>query len=418
MDCAKIDRNELAEKYLHRQLDEASQDEFEIHILECGQCLQAVELLQDIRFDLNERAPAIRTYTSVPPGWFRWQWIAAACSFLIIGSLGLLQFSRLRRAPQPAVATHTQTSADRNSAGSPPQVAVNSQPINGRNYTDFTLNDSQVTRDNAPTRPSAQQLKGKRALSNPAVSGTAGDLSHGELAANSGEKGTPETSPGQNWTAATSSSEGGPPTAIGAGNPAPSAATNPVAPSSQVGSEVSQLAAVRALPYTFSGVSSSQPSSGGSVRLKHEPASGISGNPATSPRPGTTGFETAQDLFQDAMTEYVDGRYDSATTLLGQAVELDPQFAEGNLYLGICDLLQGNAGGAVVPLQSAVRGKKPGVAQAAHFYLAKAYLQQYKLAEAETELRAAAAIPGRLAAEANAMIPRLQAVRRASEIKK
>ena len=70
-DCGKTDRNELAEKYLNGQLDEAEQDTFEIHILECGQCLDTVELLQAVRFDLTERASVIRTQTPAVRGWLR-----------------------------------------------------------------------------------------------------------------------------------------------------------------------------------------------------------------------------------------------------------------------------------------------------------------------------------------------------------
>jgi lipopolysaccharide biosynthesis regulator YciM len=110
------------------------------------------------------------------------------------------------------------------------------------------------------------------------------------------------------------------------------------------------------------------------------------------------------------MTAYVEHRYESATDLLGQAVRMDPQFGEANLYLGICSLLQGNATDAVSPLQSASREKKPTTTQAAHFYLAKAFLKLGRLTDAEAELRAAAAIPGRLTGEANALVQRLQAI--------
>ena len=70
-DCGKTDRNELAEKYLNGQLDGAEQDTLEIHILECEQCLDTVELLQAVRFDLTERASVIRTQTPAVRGWLR-----------------------------------------------------------------------------------------------------------------------------------------------------------------------------------------------------------------------------------------------------------------------------------------------------------------------------------------------------------
>jgi anti-sigma factor RsiW len=43
MQCQELHRDELAEKYLNGQLDPAAQDEFEIHLLECVQCLRQVE---------------------------------------------------------------------------------------------------------------------------------------------------------------------------------------------------------------------------------------------------------------------------------------------------------------------------------------------------------------------------------------
>ena len=116
------------------------------------------------------------------------------------------------------------------------------------------------------------------------------------------------------------------------------------------------------------------------------------------------------------MTAYVERRYDAAADLLSEAVRLDPEFTDANLYLGICRLLQGKAADAVAPLRSASQGKKPAAVQAAHFYLGKTYLQLGKLAEAETEFQAAAAIPGRLRGEAAAIIPRLQAIRQTTDV--
>src|SRR5215470_9426508 len=95
MDCSNIDRNELAEEYLNGALDEANQNDFEIHILDCQKCLQAVEMLQFVRFDLTDRAPAIRSQT--PPQthwWFRWQWALVACSLMIVGVWGLREWRR------------------------------------------------------------------------------------------------------------------------------------------------------------------------------------------------------------------------------------------------------------------------------------------------------------------------------------
>ena len=407
MDCRNIDRNEVAEKYLNGQLDEANQDDFEAHILECEKCLQAVEVLQTVRLDLIERAPAIRAQSAVPKqAWFRWQWAAAACSLLIVVGVGL-QMNRERLTSQPTAATHKPDSsqdspmtAERVAKSQPP---IPNLPENGRNYATETLDKSPPGRDNAPVVASGSKsglsLKGNRIPGMNPQEGTTSSKTSDEnqtVAANSDETKTPAESGSEN-------------SAI---------ATNAASSNLPVGDEISQLAIVRPLPYTFSGVAGSQAGRGVSIRRgNNPPASSVSGGTSPGVHPGAGGFTTAQDFFQDGITAYVEGRYESAANLLGQAVELDPQLADANLYLGICNLLQGKTTDAVRRLQSASQGKKPAVAQAAHFYLAKAYVQQGKLEEADTELRAAAALPGRLKAEANAMIPRLQAVQ-AAQIKK
>src|SRR5215470_19078143 len=105
MDCSNIDRNELAEEYLNGALDEANQNDFEIHILECQKCLQAVETLQVVRFDLTDRAQAIRSQTPAQARWwFRWQWAAVACSLMIVGAWETWQWRQSDAAHQQSVA--------------------------------------------------------------------------------------------------------------------------------------------------------------------------------------------------------------------------------------------------------------------------------------------------------------------------
>ena len=51
MECQELHRDELAEQYLNGQLDPATQDDFEVHILECARCLNRVEAMQALRED-------------------------------------------------------------------------------------------------------------------------------------------------------------------------------------------------------------------------------------------------------------------------------------------------------------------------------------------------------------------------------
>ena len=49
---------------------------------------------------------------------------------------------------------------------------------------------------------------------------------------------------------------------------------------------LTQLATVRPLPYTFSGMAGSQPSKGGSTKGSRTPTSTVAGNAGTNPQPG------------------------------------------------------------------------------------------------------------------------------------
>jgi anti-sigma factor RsiW len=58
MECRELYREESAEKYLNGQLDPAARDEFEVHILECAECLRRVEALEMLRQELAQRTPS------------------------------------------------------------------------------------------------------------------------------------------------------------------------------------------------------------------------------------------------------------------------------------------------------------------------------------------------------------------------
>jgi anti-sigma factor RsiW len=58
MECQELHRDESAEKYLNRQLDPATRDEFEVHLLECAECLRRVEAIQMLRQELVQPTPS------------------------------------------------------------------------------------------------------------------------------------------------------------------------------------------------------------------------------------------------------------------------------------------------------------------------------------------------------------------------
>jgi uncharacterized membrane protein YukC len=98
MECQEFDQRGIAEKYLNGQLDPATLDEFELHILECPSCQQTLELLQTIRDDLAAHAHQIRAHSSAAHGYFRWAWIAITGFVVIAGGIGVRQVLLYRQA--------------------------------------------------------------------------------------------------------------------------------------------------------------------------------------------------------------------------------------------------------------------------------------------------------------------------------
>src|SRR3954471_12925863 len=96
MFCRDLEENQIAEKYLNCQLNEAAQDEFELHILECEHCQSSLELLQSVRDDLISRAHELRTYSPAAPRRVRWTWVTAAALVVLVIACGLLQLRKLQ----------------------------------------------------------------------------------------------------------------------------------------------------------------------------------------------------------------------------------------------------------------------------------------------------------------------------------
>jgi tetratricopeptide (TPR) repeat protein len=398
MECRQLHRDELAEKYLNGQLAPAAQDEFEVHILECESCQRQVEAVQALRQELAERAHQIRAYSQVEQHRFRWQWVTVA-AFALVVFAGLVEFRRMKTPqsaklqPPPAASAASAPASNPAAAAtnsSPAKtVAVDNLPVNGRNYINFTLKDSQVIRDNAPSIRSVpaqkRDFKGQRARSN-LVNVDGADDSAKATSDSSVEH--PGTAPSAPQAASQSPSQ-----------PASERAEPPQLAGDETAKELFRLGTVQAPPYTFSGFASS---SGRAVNMGPRALSGKSRKSATEqPRP----------FFRDAMDAYVDGRYASASDLLEQAASVEPNAPDVNFYLGVCRLLLGKPADSMAPLQSVLAGEKSLWGQSAHFYLAKAYIQTGDLAQAEEQLRAAAGLAGNLKAEAASELAQLQTIR-------
>jgi hypothetical protein len=326
--------------------------------------------------------------------------------FVIVGGLGLMEWRELRRARQQTAAAHSGPLANQSSETSPRQISSNSVPINGRNYTNFNLKDSHVMPDNAPAIGSAPRsgldIAGKRAASNVINLGNGRKIGPTKEKDPSSSDQSPSTS--QNSAVAANSN----PASIQESLPAVQqkiasatwAGKTPQASdllSDDGEKELFRLSAVQPAPYDFSGMA---------------PHAGFSTTPSPSAaRSSHVSSATEQRaLYADGMRAYVDRNYDEASELLQRLLQTEPNAPDANFYLGVILLLKGRPDSAVDPLKLAAAGRTRW-AQPAHFYLAKAYLQTRDLANAESELKAAAAMTGNLTGSARADLASIEGLR-------
>jgi TolA-binding protein len=122
----------------------------------------------------------------------------------------------------------------------------------------------------------------------------------------------------------------------------------------------------------------------------------------------TRGKESAaRRQFDDAMVNYVAGRYADAEAGLSAAVTSAPKFAPAQFYLGVSRLLLGHPAAARPALAAAASLAVSPWSDESHFYLAKAALAQDDVETATTELRAAAAAGAGPAGEATRLLAAL-----------
>jgi hypothetical protein len=413
MDCRALDQDELVENYLGGKLDPAAQDEFEVHLLECAGCQQAVEVGELVARDLAERAHEIRAQTPVHHPvhhpWFGWKWAAVAAVLVVGGSLGLLSL-RHGVAAHPVPAARTAASAGvpgANQGSNDAQASQNTQNTQNTKTTALSggtsAAPSQSLSSSAQVRSKAEtfHLRGKDAW---AVQRKSKSPS-GQMEAGGGPPTTRGTEKSASVTKSDDSQAPALPVAQStheATNPTEnlgSASTaNPELASNAAAAEQFRLGTIQPLPYTFSGQAGSGKllgaSPGALVRPKHtlQPA------------------ESVRSAFKAGMNAYVNRQYADAAAKLELAVQLEPNAADANLFLGICKILLGHPADAISPLKTATTDAKSPWRQSAHYYLAKAYVQTGDLAQADSEFGAAAAIPGRLTAEAHALQVRVQAL--------
>jgi len=356
MDCQRIAEGELGEQYLNGRLDPALQDDLEVHLLSCPQCLAHAETLKAIRAGLatapqGARESAVRKFWS--PGWGR---VATAAAVLILVAAGIYLFRQSSRKPEQTANTPTAI---------PSNTPIAPKPVN-------EAGSEQHASDHPAPKP---EKKNPRPEIKPDH-----DIQDAQ-----GSKIVPETQVATNHP-----------------TPAPSSTPGNVRkePTSGMSEEdaveLYRLAAVQAPPYTFNQPGGSGPGA--------EPGAKPSSSFSSMTGPGRA-------FFQQAMLAYVEGHYQDAAQLLEKTVQSQPRTAPANFYLGVCRLLQGHTSASVAPLKEVLAAPASSFTQSAHFYLAKAYLQMSQLEDAEREMQAAAALPGHLTAEAQSLSARIHALR-------
>jgi hypothetical protein len=414
MDCLIVNREELAEKYLQGKLDSARQDEFETHLVECAKCLRELELLQTIRQDLAERAHEIRGWTARKGFFFRWKIvaIAAVVMILIAGSIAV----RLRK--QSTTTAHLVVS--------PEEGVIEAPAIPGasqsRNYISFTpaptsrvksgkkraeraaASGESLPKTPAPTTE-ASQIHALPMDGRPYIEFPLNVQAPRDAAPPLGPAPTSRVEPGKTAERASASSEsakvkGGIETSKdGQKTPA------------QVGEERPKPDVALSDTHEKLELTTAQ-----DVELKN--LGSVDAPPPPFELPGMMhqivvvqwGSHKKNKFFQQGMTSGMNGNYREAEGFLEQAAKVLPKAGDVRFWLGICQLLNGDPQTATDTLKQAT-AMNFGDKQAAHYYLAKGYVQIMKLQEAEDEFRTASEMKGPLGGASASLLDRLRTLR-------
>jgi anti-sigma factor RsiW len=108
--------------------------------------------------------------------------------------------------------------------------------------------------------------------------------------------------------------------------------------------------------------------------------------------------------FREGMTQYARGNYRAAIAGLRAAARLDPEAAHATFFLGICHVINGEYDDGVRALRQTIQLGDSPFLEEAHFYLAKAFLQQNDAGSARHELLRTIALKGPLEQQARRLL--------------
>jgi tetratricopeptide (TPR) repeat protein len=113
-----------------------------------------------------------------------------------------------------------------------------------------------------------------------------------------------------------------------------------------------------------------------------------------------------------ALVPYKEGRYEEASLKLGEVTERYPGRAEAQFYLGVSDLMQGNAEDAIPRLETADKLSEENLKRMAGWYLAQAYLHTSNAEAAAGKLKPLCASSGDYQQQACTALERLDEARK------
>ncbi len=116
----------------------------------------------------------------------------------------------------------------------------------------------------------------------------------------------------------------------------------------------------------------------------------------------------AQRVFREAMEPYSGGNCDDAVAGLRRAVQMDESLIQARFYLAACELVLGRPESAEDQLHRVVAGGESPYLEDAHFFLAKARIQQGDIDGARQELARVIAMKGARREEAQRLLEQLR----------
>jgi tetratricopeptide (TPR) repeat protein len=100
MDCAHIEREEIAEKYLSGRLNADEQESYERHYFGCPECFAGLEALRAVRDELAARRGSLEDASARRPVAWKWAWAGGLAAVAVLVTIVVTQLPP--SAPPPA----------------------------------------------------------------------------------------------------------------------------------------------------------------------------------------------------------------------------------------------------------------------------------------------------------------------------